>query len=91
MGEAIEFASNGDTAAAIWSDRRAVPGPVSSWSRSGGASTPGIKEMADRLGTAGFVALAPDLYHGELAGARRDGQGRAVDDAAARPIAPRAT
>ena len=26
----------------------------------------GIKEMADRLATAGFVALAPDLFRGEL-------------------------
>lgn len=28
----------------------------------------GIKGMVDRLAELGFVALAPDLYHGELAG-----------------------
>src|SRR5690348_11557987 len=27
----------------------------------------GIKQMTERLGASGFVALAPDLYHGELA------------------------
>jgi carboxymethylenebutenolidase len=28
---------------------------------------PGILEMAERLGRSGFVALVPDLYHGEIA------------------------
>ena len=31
--------------------------------------------MADRLAAAGFVALAPDLYHGRTGRAQRDGQG----------------
>src|SRR4029077_8657827 len=33
----------------------------------GGVSDSGNKEMASRPAAAGFVALAPDLYHGELA------------------------
>ena len=64
---------------ATWSHPRPAPGPgvlvIQEW----WGLDSGIKEMADRLGAAGFVALAPDLYHGELAGARRDGQGGASD------------
>ncbi len=67
MGEMIEFPSNGHTCAGYL----AVPG---------GGSGPGvvviqeywglvghIKELCDRLAAAGFVALAPDLYHGRTA------------------------
>jgi carboxymethylenebutenolidase len=68
MGESIQFASNGDTADGYLVSPPSGSGPgvivVQEW----WGLDWGIKEMADRLGTAGFVALAPDLYHGELAG-----------------------
>jgi len=69
MAETISFPSNGSAASGF------LVRPE------GGGSGPGvlviqewwgldwgIKEMASRLALAGFVALAPDLYHGELAG-----------------------
>ena len=60
------------------------------WSRSGGASSPAIKEMADRLAAGGFTALCPDLYHGELAEHTEMDQAAAADDRdAARPRRPR--
>jgi carboxymethylenebutenolidase len=67
MGENIEFASNGDTDAAYLAVPASGSGPgvvvVQEW----WGLDPSIKEMADRLAAAGFVALVPDLYRGELA------------------------
>ena len=64
----VEFASNGNTAGGYLATPDGGSGPgvivVQEW----WGLDAGIKEMADRLAAAGFVALAPDLYHGELAG-----------------------
>jgi len=67
MAETVSFASNGTTASGYLARPANGSGPgvlvVQEW----WGLDSGIKEMADRLATAGFVALAPDLYHGELA------------------------
>lgn len=68
MGSMVEFASNGSSASGYLAMPASGSGPgvivVQEW----WGLDSGIKEMADRLAAAGFVALAPDLYHGELAG-----------------------
>src|SRR3989442_297598 len=67
MSQAVTFPSNGSTASGYLVTPASGSGPgvlvIQEW---WGLDT-GIKTMADRLGEAGFVALAPDLYHGELA------------------------
>jgi carboxymethylenebutenolidase len=67
MAETVEFASNGGTAQGHLVIPPGGSGPgvvvVQEW----WGIDSGIKEMADRLGEAGFVALVPDLYHGKLA------------------------
>ena len=67
MAETISFPSNGSDASGylVRPDGGSGPGVlvIQEW----WGLDSGIKEMANRLGTAGFVALAPDLYHGELA------------------------
>jgi len=67
MAETISFPSNGSEASGylVRPDGGSGPGVlvIQEW----WGLDSGIKEMANRLGTAGFVALAPDLYHGELA------------------------
>src|SRR5687767_58555 len=68
MAETVEFPSNGGTASGYLITPASGSGPgvivIQEW----WGLDPGIREMADRLGRDGFVALAPDLYQGELAG-----------------------
>lgn len=67
MADMVEFASNGNDARGYLVLPEGGTGPgvivIQEW----WGLDSGTKEMADRLGAAGFVALAPDLYHGELA------------------------
>src|SRR5664279_1430425 len=67
MGD-IEFATNGTSAAGYLAIPEAGSGPgilvVQEW----WGLVPQIKGACDRLAAEGFVALAPDLYHGEIAG-----------------------
>ncbi|HEU4688892.1 MAG TPA: dienelactone hydrolase family protein, partial [Vicinamibacterales bacterium] len=67
MAETVEFRSNGSKASGYLVTPASGSGPgvlvIQEW----WGLDSGIKEMANRLGQAGFVALAPDLYHGELA------------------------
>jgi carboxymethylenebutenolidase len=67
MAETISFPSNGSEASGYLVRPEGGSGPgvlvIQEW----WGLDSGIKEMASRLAQAGFVALAPDLYHGELA------------------------
>jgi carboxymethylenebutenolidase len=67
MAETVSFPSNGSEASGYLVRPEGGSGPgilvIQEW----WGLDSGIKEMASRLAAAGFVALAPDLYHGELA------------------------
>ncbi|HET7654439.1 MAG TPA: dienelactone hydrolase family protein [Acidimicrobiales bacterium] len=67
-GETVEFPSNGDTASGYLAtppSDGAGPGVVviQEW----WGLVPQIRGVCDQLATEGFTALAPDLYHGDVA------------------------
>ena len=67
MGEMIEFPSNGGTCPGYLATPASGSGPgvivIQEW----WGLVPHIKDVADRFAKEGFVALAPDLYHGKAA------------------------
>ena len=68
MGEIVEFASNGSTASGYLARPAGGTGPGVLVLQEWWGLSPSLQEMADRLAAGGFTALAPDLYHGEIAG-----------------------
>src|ERR1700722_2063436 len=77
MGEMIEFPSNGSTAVGYLAPPEAGPGPgiivIQEW----WGLVEHIRQVCDRFAAAGFVALAPDLYHGATV-AEPDEAGKAM-------------
>jgi carboxymethylenebutenolidase len=67
MGEIVSYRSNGESSEGYVARPATGAGPgvivIQEW----WGLVPHIKSLADRFAQAGFVALAPDLYHGEQA------------------------
>jgi carboxymethylenebutenolidase len=66
MGERITYRANGHTTPAYLATPDA-PGPAIVVIQEWWGLVPHIQHIADRFAETGFVALAPDLYHGEQA------------------------
>jgi carboxymethylenebutenolidase len=66
-GQMVEFQSNGARARGYLATPESGKGPgvvvIQEW----WGLVPHIREVADRFAAAGFIALAPDLYHGDVA------------------------
>jgi carboxymethylenebutenolidase len=77
MGEMIEFPSNGSTAVGYLAEPDNGNGPgiivIQEW----WGLVDHIRDVCDRFAAAGFVALAPDLYHGRTI-AEPDEAGKAM-------------
>lgn len=65
MGEMVEIPYNGSSTSGYLATPESGQGPgvivIQEW----WGLVPHIKDVADRFAAAGYVALAPDLYHGE--------------------------
>jgi carboxymethylenebutenolidase len=67
MGDNVSFPSNGSQAYGYLAVPESGAGPGVLVLQEWWGLVPQIKRVCDRLAGEGFVALAPDLYHGEIA------------------------
>jgi carboxymethylenebutenolidase len=67
MGEMVEFPVNGTSAGGYLATPNSTPAPGVIVLQEWWGLLPQIKGVCDRLAAEGFVALAPDLYHGDIA------------------------
>ncbi len=67
MGESIAFPSNGSSCGGYLTLPKSGQGPAVIVIQEWWGLVGHITDVADRFAQAGFVALAPDLYHGEIA------------------------
>jgi carboxymethylenebutenolidase len=79
MGEMIEFPSNGSTAGGYVAVPESGSGPAVVVIQEWWGLVDHIKDVCDRFAAAGYVALAPDLYHGhKVAPGEPDEAGKAM-------------
>src|ERR1700724_3749281 len=67
MGETVEFPSNGHTCMGYLATPSSGRGPGVVVIQEYWGLVPHIRDVCDRFAAEGFVALAPDLYHGKEA------------------------
>jgi len=67
MGQSVEFQSNGGTTTGYLAVPSNGKGPALVVIQEWWGLVEHIKDVCDRFAAEGFVALAPDIYHGEIA------------------------
>src|SRR5689334_22071906 len=66
-GQRVEFPSNGHSCSGYCAAPASGKGPAVVVSQEWWGLVPHIEDLVDRFASEGFVALAPDLYHGAIA------------------------
>ena len=67
MGQRVEFPSNSHTCQGYFTSPQSGKGPAVVVIQEWWGLVPHIEEVVDRFANEGFIALAPDLYHGKTA------------------------